>query len=182
MTSLSRRRNRAPVGLVLLGDSLAVGILPYLKKWATSRGINFRSNTSSGRSTQHQGTTEVTPGALVVVSLGSHDATLPAANGVAIHQLMSAIFRAGAVCILWLIPPATKHLPGLATVREAIVQEAFVREAVDHANVTVVHTRMWLQPDGIHPADYSGVARDVIEQGYLDQWASFANPVHRSNI
>jgi len=104
-----------------------------------------------GRWTKDQSVAAVTPGATVFVSLGTNDAT-KASSGAQIGKLAAAIRSKGAARIVWLIPPATRPLPGLANIRDAIAQ----------TGVELAHTTVALRPDGLHPSNYATAARDVL--------------------
>jgi hypothetical protein len=137
--------------LVVIGDSLAVGLAPYLVTWAQSRGLAFVQDAKVGRFTRQQGVTSVPMNSLVFVSLGTNDATSNV-DGSILRAFAQALRARVPRAIVWLLPPATKPLPGLAAVRATI-------PALD---VTVVQTTAPIRADGLHPVDYGQVARDVL--------------------
>lgn len=137
--------------LVVLGDSLAVGLLPYLSAWAQSRGLPFTADAKVGRFTQQQSVTAVPANSLVFVSLGTNDAT-GRVDGSVLRAFAQALRAQGPRAVVWLSPPATKALPGLAAVRGTI-------QALD---VTVVQTAAPVRADGLHPSDYARVFQDVL--------------------
>jgi len=140
----------AATSFVLLGDSLAVGLTPYLMRWAASKGLRFAQDAQVGRRTRAQGTALVGPGSLVFVSLGTNDAIAPT-DGSQIRMLADEIRRRGSSRIVWLVPPATKQLPGIKLVRGAIYS----------SGVEAVTTAAPLRPDGLHPASYAVAFQDI---------------------
>ena len=137
--------------LISLGDSLGVGLSPYLAAWATSKGLPFADDTKVGRFTKQQAVDVVPAGALVFVSLGTNDATSSA--GAAALPTFAATLRAcGPRAIVWLVPPATKALPGIAAVRDVISKLP---------GVTPVRTAVAVRSDGLHPSSYAAVFADV---------------------
>jgi lysophospholipase L1-like esterase len=137
--------------LVSLGDSLGVGLSPYLAAWAATHGLRFIENTKVGRFTKQQAVDAVPTGALVFVSLGTNDAT--SSSGAAALPTFAATLRArGPHAIVWLVPPATKALPGIDTVR------ATIRTL---PGVTAAETAAPMRADGLHPSSYAAVAADL---------------------
>ena len=141
----------APTVLVSLGDSLGVGLSPYLVSWAAVRGLRFVEDTKVGRFTKQQAVDMVPLGALVFVSLGTNDAT-SSAGAAALPQFLANLQARGPRAIVWLVPPATKALPGLAAVRATI-------RALP--GVLAVETAAPMRSDGLHPSSYAAVAADV---------------------
>lgn len=140
-----------PTALVSLGDSLGVGLSPYLAAWATTHSLPFVEDTKVGRFTKQQAVDQVPPGALVFVSLGTNDAT-SSAGAAALSQFLANLQARGPRAIVWLVPPATKALPGIAAVRATI-------RALP--GVTAVETAAGVRSDGLHPSSYAAVAADV---------------------
>jgi hypothetical protein len=62
--------------MVVLGDSLAVGLQLYFANWAAEQGLPFRFDAKVGRFTKQQGAELVLPGSIVFVSLGTNDAAM----------------------------------------------------------------------------------------------------------
>ncbi len=137
--------------LVVLGDSLAVGLLPALSAWARSRGLPVATDAKVGRFTRQQSVASVPANSLVFVSLGTNDATSNV-DGSILRAFAQALHARGPRAIVWLLPPATKSLPGLAAVRATIPA----------LGVTVMQTTAPIRADGLHPVDYGQVARDVL--------------------
>jgi lysophospholipase L1-like esterase len=88
---------------------------------------------------------------LVFVSLGTNDA-VKQTTGAQIKRLAEKIRAAGAKRIVWLVPPATAPLPGLAAIRAAI----------NAAEVDTATTHVALRKDGLHPSNYAIAAKDVL--------------------
>lgn len=141
----------APTALVSLGDSLAVGLSPHLAAWAASRGLPFIEDTKVGRFTRQQAVDRVPADALVFVSLGTNDAT-SSSGATALYAFHDALRARGPRAIVWLIPPATKKLPGLEAVRSVISQ----------LGVLMVSTSAPMRSDGLHPSSYAAVFADVV--------------------
>ena len=141
----------AASALAVIGDSLAVGLTPYLSAWAQSRGLAFVQDAKVGRFTRQQGTEAVPVNGLVFVSLGTNDATA-AVDGSALRAFAQALRARGPRAIVWLLPPATKALPGLDAVRATI----------QSLGVIVVQTAAPLRADGLHPASYAQTFQDVL--------------------
>jgi len=137
--------------LVSLGDSLGVGLSPYLAAWAATHGLRFIENTKVGRFTKQQAVDMVPAGALVFVSLGTNDAT-SSSGAVALPQFAANLRARGPHAIVWLVPPATKALPGIDAVR------ATIRTL---PGVTAAETAAPMRADGLHPASYADVAVDL---------------------
>jgi len=137
--------------LVSLGDSLGVGLSPYLAAWAATRGLRFIDDTKVGRFTQQQAVDMVPAGALVFVSLGTNDAT-SSSGATALPQFAANLRARGPRGIVWLVPPATKVLPGIDAVRATI-------RALP--GITAVETAAPMRSDGLHPSSYVDVAADV---------------------
>lgn len=149
-----------PTALVVLGDSLAVGLSPYLKVWATLRKIPIVVDAAVGRRTTQQRLDAVVPGSLVVVSLGTNDAVTKV-NGTHLRKLAAGIRARGARAIIWLDPPATKPLPGLDVVH-ATIQSL--------PGALAVSTTAPIRGDGLHPSSYALVMRDLepaLQQAHL---------------
>lgn len=140
-----------PTALISIGDSLGVGLSPYLASWAIVRGLRFVEDTKVGRFTKQQAVDMVPAGALVFVSLGTNDAT-SSSGAAALPQFLANLQARGPRAIVWLVPPATKALPGLAAVRTMI-------RALP--GVTAVETAVPVRSDGLHPSSYAAVAADV---------------------
>jgi hypothetical protein len=136
---------------VVLGDSLAVGLQPYLEAWAAANRLPCMVDAAVGRFTRQQGADAVVPGALVFVSLGTNDAT-SRVDGSLLRMLADDIRARGARAIVWLDPPATKTLPGLAAIHETIWSMP---------GVVAVGTSAPVRSDGLHPSSYAAVFRDI---------------------
>ncbi len=141
----------APTALVSIGDSLGVGLSPYLAAWAATHGMRFIEDAKVGRFTKQQAVDQVPAGALVFVSLGTNDAT-SSSGAAALPQFFVNLRARSPRAIVWLVPPATKALPGISAVRAAI-------RALP--GVTAVETAAPVRSDGLHPLSYAAVAADV---------------------
>lgn len=137
--------------LVSLGDSLGVGLSPYLAAWAATHELRFLDDTKVGRFTKQQAVDTVPAGALVFVSLGTNDAT-SSSGAAALPQFAANLRARGPRAIIWLVPPATKALPGIDAVRATI-------RALP--GVTAAETAAPVRSDGLHPSSYAAVAADV---------------------
>lgn len=137
--------------LVVLGDSLAVGLKPYLQAWADANRLPFVADAAVGRFTRQQGLDAVVPGALVFVSLGTNDAT-SRVDGALLRALADGLRARGARAIIWLDPPATKALPGLDVIHATIQTMP---------GVTAVETSAPVRSDGLHPSSYAAVYSDI---------------------
>lgn len=150
LTSFVPARARA-TALVSLGDSLGVGLSPHLAAWAVQHGLTFVEDTKVGRRTPQQATDLVPAGALVFVSLGTNDA-VSASGAAALPQFAANLRARNPRAIVWLVPPATKALAGLAAVRDTIK---------GLPGVIPVWTSAPMRADGLHPSSYSAVMANV---------------------
>lgn len=140
-----------PTGLALLGDSLAVGLGSHCRLWAAAQHLPYFQDAAVGRFTSQQGVDGVQPGSIVLVSLGTNDATSRTGAN-ALPAFAAALRARGPRAILWLVPPATKALPGLEVVR------AMIRSL---PGVLAVGTTAAVRSDGLHPSSYAAVFADV---------------------
>jgi hypothetical protein len=137
--------------LCLIGDSLAVGLKSHFETLAKSMGIPFIFDAKVGRFTKQQSVNLIPKQSIVFVSLGTNDATsLSNENHIRIlaKNLLSKRVRA----VIWLLPPTTKDLPGLAGIRSTI-------QAL--SGVIVVQTLAALRSDDLHPESYDSVFQDI---------------------
>lgn len=144
-------RSIAATALVSIGDSLGVGLSPYLAAWAATHGLPFVEDTKVGRFTKQQAVDMVPAGALVFVSLGTNDAT-SSSGAAALPQLLANLQARRPQAIVWLVPPATKALSGIDAVR------ATIRNL---PGVAAAETTAPMRSDGLHPSSYAAVAADV---------------------
>jgi len=140
---------KAPKRLVLLGDSLAVGMAPFIEKWAKARGVPLRVDAKVGRPSTVQEVGDVA-GAVVLVSQGTNDAVSARADVRAFAKRLAAGAPAR---VIWLVPPGGDKLPGIANVR------AQIRSL---SGVTPITVATAIRPDGLHPVSYSPPATKVL--------------------
>ncbi len=131
--------------LVLLGDSIAVGLLPHMRTWAKHRSMTLAIDAKIGRRVSEQEATAVAPDSLVFVSLGSNGGSPRA-----VHDLVREIRRRKATRVIWLLPPAIKSRPDLPELRAAILS----------SGVETVQAPVPLG-DGIHPRSYAETFRAI---------------------
>lgn len=154
------RTTKRVSALCLLGDSLAVGLKPYFEGFARERGLPFIFDAKVGRFIKQQSLDSVPAESFVFVSLGTNDAT-STTNVDYVPALVRALYAKGVAQIVWLLPPATKNLPGLQGIRSAIW--ANIRSEVpSRPNVIVVQTKAVIRSDGLHPANYAQVFQDIL--------------------
>ncbi len=142
-----------PSPVLVVGDSLAVGMKPYLGTMLGSSEVVWDAR--SGR-TSPEGLVrlrarlhEVTP-QTVVISLGTNDGPDPARFASRIHRALEAI-PAGA-CVVWADinrPPRKGRYHGLNRVLEAAAEQD-PRMVLVHWDRAVLHGSVSL-PDGLHP-------------------------------
>lgn len=145
------RTTKRVSALCLIGDSLAVGLKPYFEDFARERGLPFIFDAKVGRFIKQQSLDSVPAESFVFVSLGTNDAT-STTNVDYVPALVRALYAKGVAQIVWLLPPATKNLPGLQGIRSAILR----------SNVIVVQTKAAIRSDGLHPANYAQVFQDIL--------------------
>ena len=155
--------------ILLLGDSLAVGLTAELKKLAEASGYAFASSAQVGtRSDQWEARiapilTAEKP-SLVLVSLGTNDAAMgPAAPQQDVHIGNVAALLSSGPSLVWIAPPS---LP-------ARLNDGPIRESINRHAANVIDSRsmtFYRAPDGIHasPSGYASWA-DQIWQVLL-QW------------
>jgi lysophospholipase L1-like esterase len=142
-----------PSPVLVVGDSLAVGMKPYLGTVLGSSEVVWDAR--SGRTTP-EGLVrlrarlhEVTP-QTVVISLGTNDGPDPARFASRIQRALDAI-PAGA-CVVWADinrPPRKGRYHGLNRVLEAAAEQD-PRMVLVHWDRAVLHGSVSL-PDGLHP-------------------------------
>jgi lysophospholipase L1-like esterase len=128
-----------------------VGLAPYLTTWAQGRGLAVVQDAAVGRFTRQQSVTSVPANSIVFVSLGTNDATSNV-DGSALWALMQALRARSPRAIVWLLPPATKALPGLVVMRGTI----------QSLGVVVAQIASPLRSDGLHPVSYAQAFQDVL--------------------
>jgi lysophospholipase L1-like esterase len=142
-----------PSPVLVVGDSLAVGMRPYLGPLLGSSEVVWDAR--SGRTTPEglvrlrTRLQEVTP-QTVVISLGTNDGPDPARFAARIHRALEAI-PAGA-CVVWVDinrPPRKGRYHGLNRVLEQAA-EGDPRMVLVHWDRVVLHGAVSL-PDGLHP-------------------------------
>lgn len=153
--------------VVLLGDSLGVGISPALREQLEAVGVELLSEPHVGwtaRQTNNLLTSRSDlAGDAVVFSLGSNDAALfdPSSEAEAIQSLVAIARARGARRIVWLVPPnfASSAPPAPAT---SAKQQAFAALWPSDVERLQGPTAM-LGSDGIHlpPAGYRAFAESV---------------------
>jgi lysophospholipase L1-like esterase len=142
-----------PSPVLVVGDSLAVGMKPYLGTvlgssevvWDARSGRTTREGLVRLRARLH----EVTP-QTVVISLGTNDGPDPARFASRIQRALDAI-PAGA-CVVWADinrPPRKGRYHGLNRVLEAAAEQD-PRMVLVHWDRAVLHGSVSL-PDGLHP-------------------------------
>ena len=146
---------RPPQRLVLLGDSLGVGMEPAVTKWAAAHGVPLRVDAKVGRPSTAQDVGDVTD-AVVIVSQGTNDAVSAKGNVMPFAQRLAA---GNPARVVWLVPPGGDALPGIDDVRDQIANLPGV------AKVTVAVN---IRPDGLHPVSYKPVAKKVLAT--LTKW------------
>jgi GDSL-like Lipase/Acylhydrolase family len=142
-----------PSPVLVVGDSLAVGMKPYLGELLGSSDVVWDAR--SGRTTPeglvhlrarlHQ----VTP-QTVVISLGTNDGPDPARFASRIHRVLAAI--PPSACIVWTDinrPPRKGRYHGLNRVLERAAK-GDPRVVLVHWDRAVLHGSVSL-PDGLHP-------------------------------
>lgn len=155
----------APGGVSLVGDSLNVGIEPYLRELLGERA--FTADDVVGRPTavglEHLRAGAASLGRYVVVSLGTND---PVESADAFRAgLAEAVRLVGSRCLVW----ATIHRDGDAYAGfNAILRAQAARtrnlRLVDWSAMVDAHPD-WLGPDGIHagPEGYRARAQAVLD-------------------
>jgi lysophospholipase L1-like esterase len=142
-----------PSPVLVVGDSLAVGMKPYLGPLLGASEVVWDAR--SGRTTPEglvhlrARLREVTP-RTVVISLGTNDGPDPARFAGRIHRALEAI--PPSACIVWTDinrPPRKGRYHGLNRVLERAAQED-PRMVVVHWDRAVLHRSVSL-PDGLHP-------------------------------
>ncbi len=163
-----RHRMTAPLAdgptarVALVGDSLAVGLGPALKKLADAEGVPFWSEGHSGTTpAQWAGRTAAACGTcgggleafrptVVLVSLGMNDfgrAAVDLAPYVALRDRWKALGSH----VVWIdMPPTTRDVAG-------------ARAAIAELGVPIARTSALPQVDGVHPtpAGYATWAREI---------------------
>lgn len=139
--------------LCVLGDEHSVGLAPYLSRWADYRGISFVFDAAPNRRVRQQRLSKVALDSVVFVSLGTAEAGTPedTVDELAFQSFVLALNAFGTKQIVWLLPPSTAQLLGLARVRDTIRK----------LGVTVVQTTAEMSTNGLHPVDYSRLFIDV---------------------
>jgi hypothetical protein len=159
--------------LLLVGDSLAVGLAPYFRDMAGRERVVFASLAKVGTridqwavsSDLRELLTSFRP-TVVLVSLGTNDEYLQGADAVerqrtALAKLINLIMTAGPQHIIWIGPPSLpKASNGIVPMLKATIpsRDYFPSEALTISR----------GPDGIHPTarGYAGWA------GAIWQWLS----------
>lgn len=153
--------------VLLVGDSLAVGLTPPMRKLAEARGLNFVADATSGTTARQWVSSSRLVGDvqdhrpdIILISLGTNDArgnTTWFANDVA-----SLIGAAGGASVRWIGPP------------EMPFDMSAIRAALASASVPVFPSEIFMYPraaDGIHmpPSGYAAWAQDIADGGYIDK-------------
>jgi hypothetical protein len=143
----------------LIGDSLAVGLDRFLKKFCASKGIQYASDARSGtaafqwtRAYGLQGKLDTLKPTVVLISLGTNDTagSLPMErHKKEIQKLISMIKSVGATPF-WILPP---KLPWKQTYSQLVRDEKIPVFESESINIP-------MGPDKIHPtgAGYAGWA------------------------
>jgi lysophospholipase L1-like esterase len=153
--------------ILLIGDSLAVGLAPQLKALADEGRVEFASRAIEGTRIDQWAKSERLKDKLrsfrpdlVLVSLGTNDAYAtgikPEQQRVALDALVARLREAGAQ-VVWIGPPALRSPPNpqmLRMIREAVPSSHyFPSETLDIPRA----------PDGLHPTlrGYAGWAGSI---------------------
>lgn len=115
--------------ILLAGDSLAVGVHPFLERAHVLRAEVGATSSRALRSIESSGA------GVVIVSLGANDADDPRPFRVVVRRVLR-----GRRCVAWIAPP---RRPRLRRVLRA-------RARVD-GRLHVVGLERLAQPDGVHP-------------------------------
>jgi len=146
-------RATMPSPVLVVGDSLAVGMKPYLSAQLGSSEVVWDAR--SGRTTPEglvhlrARLRDVTP-QTVVISLGTNDGTDPGRFGSRIQRALQAI--PASACIVWTDinrPPRKGRYRGLNRVLEQAANHD-PRIVLVHWDRAVLHGSVSL-PDGLHP-------------------------------
>lgn len=141
----------APRRVLVVGDSLAVGLCPKLKALATADGSDWAPCAAKVSTRADQWVGQM-PGLLsqnkpdlVIVSLGTNDSGManPAVNRDAFNGIVKAIAASGAKA-LWLLPPKLPPRLKADLVRQLIIDTGVA--TFDSRELAIEQA-----PDGIHP-------------------------------
>jgi len=138
--------------VVLMGDSIAVGIAPFLAKWARVSGFSMYYDARAGRRISQQAIGNIKD-KTVIVSLGSNDATSMNAGSLVRHFL-SEVKEKEPAHVVFIVPPGGGQLRYMGKVKEAIRLES---------GIVPVCVSTELAKDGIHPKSYGLMAGAVID-------------------
>jgi len=145
----------------LLGDSLATGIGPRLKKMAQDRRITLSQTARVGASTLWGTVQAQSPAAkghtVWLVCLGANDAALPVPNA-NLEKWVDTIKRlahSNGASIVWLVAPNGGGLPGYDRVFKTVMDVV--------PDVILPPQGLAFAPDGVHlfPSAYDEWAHDV---------------------
>lgn len=146
---------KQPNRLVLLGDSLAVGMTPAVQAWAVAHGVPLRVDAKVGRPSTQQDVGDV-DGAVVITSQGTNDAVSAKAD---VRPYFERVQAGRPLRVIALVPPGGDKLPGIEAVRDQIR---------NLPGVTAVEVATKIRADGLHPASYKPVAAKVLKA--LTRW------------
>lgn len=154
--------------VVLLGDSLGVGITKPLTELLASQGVTLvavpRVGWTARQTAKLYQASDDLQGAAVVASLGSNDGALldPSGEAADVQAIVDTAFARGAQRFLWIVPPnyAISSPPAPATPEK---QQAFEALWSDPRVELLRASPEQLGPDRIHlpPAGYAELARQV---------------------
>ena len=156
-----------PKKILLIGDSLAVGMTKSFGSLAAAAGIPFAASAEVGTRAD-QWTSRVVPllaqhrPDLVMVSLGTNDSALadPARNLSAMQLIVATVENAGAD-VLWIEPPTLPQKYGASTLQESVVRDMIRGLGVrtfDSSTLTIPRGGDHLHPT---PAGYASWANAV---------------------
>lgn len=141
---------QGPRRVLLVGDSLAVGLAPNLQRLASFAGDSFAAEATTGtRSDQWAPKmpsllTKYDP-TLVLISLGTNDANMsdPTQNRGYVRSIVEAV-RASGARLVWILPPTLPPKLKAQPVRDMIVDTGI--ETYDSYLIQIPRAG-----DGIHP-------------------------------
>lgn len=161
--------------VLVVGDSLAVGLTPNLQKLCKADGISYCASDAIVGTRIDQWSKKIQPLVdhhkpdLVFVSLGTNDAMMsnPRQNQAAMNKIIEAVRGAGAR-LVWIAPPSLPTTISGQRVRDDVVRAMLNESGVEQFDSTKVSVERAM--DGIH----------ATPQGYAT-WASAIWAYMRAN-
>ena len=156
LVTVATRKKQRELRVALIGDSLAVGLAPELRKLAGQ--TPFKAEGHVGISTTGwvkcatcgEWLAEFSP-SIVVIVLGTNDDGMPVRAD--FEAVRDASLRTGAR-VVWVQPPAGMKFPVTPT-----------RKVIDSLGVEVVPAaQVTFGADGVHPAEYATWAKIIWQQ------------------